>query len=100
MKKSELIKTITAIFDPKDYCHFEIEITQGKNQIDVRIEQMYEYVEVGFKRLLALSKVFETENIDVDEWHSGGCDTCDYGSQYVKTFQIKDSKLKIEKDVE
>lgn len=44
---------------------------------------------LGFSNLLALSRIFGTEQIDVDKycWDSG-CDSCGAGSDYGHTIQI------------
>lgn len=44
---------------------------------------MYEHVDHSLKTLKAISDFFETTNIDSSEWASRGCETCDYGSNYM-----------------
>jgi hypothetical protein len=50
----------------------------------------YESPELSFKHLENLSKTFGTTNIDVDNYTQSGCDTCDYGSSYGNTIQLRD----------
>lgn len=45
---------------------------------------------VGLKKLIEMSKFFETLNInESSRYKQGGCDTCDYGAVYRLTFVIK-----------
>lgn len=55
---------------------------------EVTIDQMYDYVDVSFKRLVEISNHFGTTNIEMDKWAAGGCNSCDYGSKYEVELQI------------
>lgn len=41
--------------------------------------------------LTELAALFGTKKIDVDRYADGGCESCDWGSDYGHTFQIKDA---------
>lgn len=71
---------------------FTIDIKKHHDHVRVRVSQMYEYVDCSFKVLMGLSKIFGTESIDIDDYSTSGCETCDYGSSYEKTFKIYDAK--------
>ncbi len=55
------------------------EITYGK---------MYDAPPLNLDTLMRLSDLFGTTSIDVDRYSQGGCDTCDWGSDYGHTIQI------------
>lgn len=67
-----------------DYCKVS-KITRG---YQLEYGAMYSAPQLSFKKLLALSELFGTDGIDVDDYGSSGCDTCDYGSDYGHTIQI------------
>lgn len=50
--------------------------------------QMYEKPGLTFDTLFRLAELFGTRDIDVDDYAIGGCDTCDYGSNYGHEIQI------------
>lgn len=87
----EIIEKFNKIFEPRfgryrDGC---IEVRTNKpNLVEVTISQMYEYVEVDFSDLLAISQFFGTQQIGDTRYHSDGCETCDYGSSYEITLRI------------
>jgi hypothetical protein len=43
---------------------------------------------LNLSRLIKLSLLFGTEEIDVDDYAKEGCETCDYGSDYGHEIQI------------
>jgi len=67
---------------------FEISVSRNKGRITIKVKQMYEYVSVNFEKMQKIANWFDTVNLDVDEWSRRGCDTCDYGSSYTKTFDV------------
>ncbi len=58
------------------------------NCIEITYGQMYDSPTLNFDNLLGLSELFGTPKIDVDNYSSGGCETCDWGSNYGHTIQI------------
>ncbi len=73
----------------------KISITYPLNGIEVEVSHMYDYVEVGFKQLIGLAKFFGTDRFEIDSNSFTGCETCDYGSSYTKTFTVKVSNVGI-----
>lgn len=64
--------------------------TNKPNLVRVSVSNMYEAPGLSFKILMDLAEFFGTKNIvDVDKFHSGGCETCDYGSESGFTLEIK-----------
>lgn len=62
--------------------------------LEIVVEQMYEYVKMGFATLQAISDILGTEKIDIYSQDSrGGCDTCDYGSSYEITLRAYEPKV-------
>jgi hypothetical protein len=60
-----------------------ININQGRDCYFIQISKMYESPGVTFKQLNELAKFFDTLNVETEsEFSHGGCETCDYGSQY------------------
>ena len=83
--KNELVH----IFDEDNIEDIEIEVVEWTtDEIEVIIKQMYEYINCSLENLIKVSRIVGTEKIDVDEWSTGGCETCDYGSSYEKTITI------------
>lgn len=81
--EEEIREFIKEVFNSE--CDY-ICIRDGKVRIE--ISKMYDYIDCSFAKLCEMSEFFDTKNIDVDEWSSRGCDTCDYGSSYTKMFDI------------
>lgn len=86
----EMKKEITKLSGNYEWRDMNLEVlAKTKKQVDIRIAQMYEYVNVNLAVLEYFSELYGTKCIDVDDYMSGGCETCDYGSSYAKTLQIK-----------
>lgn len=94
---STLEEEVRAVFDFLSYNHDKITVAVRGDKVDVQVSQMYEYVDLTFAKLKALAEVFGTEDFNMDGWSSSGCETCDYGSQYVKefTFTLPTSKFSL-----
>ncbi len=69
--------TIELRIDDNDVAHLDI-------------SRMYDYFPVNYDTMELLSNLFGSKKIDVDEYYYNGCETCDYGSNYVKQFVIKE----------
>jgi hypothetical protein len=66
---------------------------RGKPSVDLKIEAMYESPRFKFGSLLGLAQFLADAcggtNVDiVDEFSSPGCETCDWGSSYGKTYRV------------
>ena len=59
-----------------------------KDRIQVKLIRMYEFVPVDVKVLFALANIFGTKEINVDQYSTPGCETCDWGSSYEVTLDI------------
>ena len=86
--KAKFAEIFADEFQP--YAGGDIKIVQNTPAlVEVRIEQMYEYVTITFGHLLKISEFFGTQQIGDTRYHSDGCDTCDYGSSYEITLRIQ-----------
>jgi hypothetical protein len=52
------------------------------NGLMIIIGNMYKSPELSFAKLLELSQLFGTTEIDVDNYSETGCESCDWGSDY------------------
>ncbi len=70
------------------------EISSGLYEYRIKFSQMYEYINLSFETLLALSEIFQTKKIDIgDRENYSGCETCDYGSSYQVSVRIGNSPV-------
>ena len=61
-----------------------------KQNIELVAEAMYDHpIEVSFGLLKNLSNLFRTDHLDVDDWSQSGCESCDWGSNYGHSFQLR-----------
>lgn len=81
------------------YCDFEIDVLAGhKDSVRVKVSRMYRYADDTYGdpsppisvAVLEISQFFETKDVNEDRYHTDGCKTCDYGSNYQMNFSIKD----------
>ena len=65
----------------------------NKNRTDLvsfTLSSMYDPPGLNFNKLCALSEFFDTRNMtDPDTFSKGGCETCDYGSSYGFTIELR-----------
>lgn len=91
MTDQELIAAVEKVFEEPGYTpHLDViveTVDDGATKV-VKVERMYSYVDLTFERTEALAGIFGTRNYVVDEWSREGCETCDYGSEYVHTFSF------------
>jgi len=86
-------------FARSDYSDLEIELMKTEispqlYEYRIKFSQMYEYVNLSFETLLALSEIFQTKKIDIGERENwGGCETCDYGSKYQVSVRVGNSPV-------
>lgn len=67
-------------------CHLEVkQIGEG---FELEYGAMYESPGLSFSHLKKLSELFGTDEVDVDNYGHGGCESCDWGSDYGHTIQI------------
>lgn len=72
------------------------EVTKTKDYYQIEYGLMYEAPVLNLTHLFKLSEIFGTQKIDVDHYSKGGCETCDYGSDYGHTIQIYDATKNVE----
>jgi len=77
------------LWETSGYDNFEIILNSVKNGYDLEVTRMYEYVDFSFDILMKLSELFGTKNINVEHFSESGCETCDFGSRYEITFNIR-----------
>lgn len=76
-------------YDPHlTYRRLDAHQYKKKEAFEIEWGDMYERPELSFASLKRLSEIFGTEEIDVDQYSNGGCESCDYGSDYGHTIQI------------
>ena len=75
---------------------FYCKISKMDGGVIIEVGQMYNYIQFSLSSLIALSAIFGTEDIDLEEHSASGCDTCDYGSDYCRTIYIRNLTLKSE----
>lgn len=68
--------------------HAYLKINKITNGFELEYGKMYDAPPLNFATLSNLADLFGTREIDVDNYSSSGCDTCDYGSDYGHTIQI------------
>lgn len=68
----------------------EIKIEENtKKEVRLRFGRMYDAPPCNLTHLKALSEFFDTDNINDERFSHGGCESCDYGSEYGFTLVIK-----------
>ena len=68
----------------------DVKVTAREDRVDIRMSNMYSAPGLNLKKLKALAEFFGTDNIDdEDQFSSGGCESCDYGSTYGFTLTIR-----------
>lgn len=75
-----------AVRKTNDWSDVEVKVEASKGRVTVKVSQMYEFLPITFSLLMELAEVFGTKDFNVNNWSSQGCETCDYGSEYVHEF--------------
>lgn len=94
MNTPELLAWLTKEAEVYDFYSPEATIrryTKGPLEgVQIEFKCEYSAPQIKFSMLKALSEMFGTDHINVDEYttNDGGCDTCDYGSSYGHTLEI------------
>jgi len=90
--KEEFLEFLEDLFgvDEKNVINYvKVEINNfGADRIIATISNMYDYVDNSFETLTKISDFLGTKKINTDNWSSGGCETCDYGSNYELQLEI------------
>lgn len=64
------------------YSHTHLKITKVGNEYTVTYGAMYERPKISLDNLIKLAELFGTTEIEDDAYGYGGCETCDWGSDY------------------
>jgi hypothetical protein len=84
---------INEVLDNGEY----LRVRKLSNGFEFEYGKEYSHPEISFAKLKALSEIFGTDAIDVDNYcTSTGCDTCGYGSNYGHTIQIYNPTKNVE----
>lgn len=90
---SSIEETLKSIFDDQGMYSRHLVVTISDKKPDffcLTISNMYEYIKITFDHLQQVSDFFGTKNINflrTEEVY--GCETCDYGSEYSITLEVK-----------
>jgi hypothetical protein len=76
-----------SIRDVSESFSVDVDVCEPQKVV-VRVHRMYEYVPVNASHLFSLANIFGTQNIEMDQYSSPGCDTCDWGSSFEVTFRV------------
>lgn len=77
------------IKDEPPYNKKSIEIIKVDNGFRITTGQIYNSISINLSKLMELVEFFGTKDIDIDQYSRKGCPTCDFGSEYGHTIDIK-----------
>jgi len=87
--KAEVEAKLEELWPDQKYCDTKKKATKVPGGWNITVSDMYEAPGLGLKQLIALSEFFGTLNITDERFAQGGCETCDYGSCYGFTLQVR-----------
>jgi hypothetical protein len=61
---------------------------RGRYGFVITAGNMYDAPDMNFTILKAIGEFFGTDEVDVDDYSFGGCESCDYGSDYGHEIQV------------
>ena len=73
-----------------DFETYEFRINTDLREAYIKIGKMYDSPVINFKLLKELGDLFNTLNINVDDYNFSGCESCDWGSDYGHEIFIKE----------
>lgn len=86
--EAKLIERVRCII--KDNQYVTVSICAGADgKITLTITKMYEYMGLTFDLMMKISEILGTTEFNVNNYDSGGCETCDYGSNYALSFTFE-----------
>lgn len=71
-----------------DFYDKNLEIHKLDNGFEIEYGCEYTSPKLDFDKLVKLSTLFGTTEIDVDDYNYSGCESCDYGSEYGHKIQV------------
>lgn len=92
MSLKEEILSVLCVNEDRPYCI----VTKIARGFELQYGQEYSSPNLSFEKLLGLSELFGTKAIDVDDYATQGCETCDFGSDYGHTIQIYEPTKNVE----
>jgi hypothetical protein len=76
-----------------------VEATKISGGFMLKWSAMYSHPPINFGLLKELSDQYGTDDIDVDQGSSPGCDTCDYGSSYWHDIFVRNPTKNVDKNL-
>lgn len=71
-----------------DFSETEIKVSHYRDHFVIKWTEQYRAPDLSYELLRKLAEHFGTEKIDVEDYSSSGCETCDYGSAYGHEIQV------------
>ncbi len=69
---------------------------QNDGTLEIVISQMYEYIDVTFEHLKAITELCGSKKLNIGQRTcSSGCETCDYGSSYRLPLYVMEPKIEL-----
>ena len=87
--QSEVDAFLAELWPDQAYCDTKREAKRVGEGWDVTASDMYEAPGLSLTQLIKLSDFFGTRNIRDERFSYGGCETCDYGSCYGFTLEVR-----------
>ena len=87
--QEEVQKFLEALWPDKAYCDTTREAKKVPNGWNITASDMYEAPGLSLKQLMSLAVFFGTQNITDERFASCGCESCDYGSCYGFTLEVR-----------
>lgn len=79
---------LTILVKKYDWDDTHVKIKKIDKGLQITYGCQYTSPELSFAKLVELSELFGTKEIDVDNYSQSGCESCDYGSDYGHDIQI------------
>ncbi len=87
--QAEVEAKMEELWPDKKYCDTKREAKKVPEGWNITASDMYEAPSLSLKQLLSLAEFFGTKSIEDERFSSGGCETCDYGSCYGFTLEVR-----------
>lgn len=88
MTTDALAAELVRILDPiENGCHIEVLKTLGG--CDIVFGKMYDPPSINLHHLNAIGLLFGTDDVTVNGYELAGCETCDFGSDYGHTINVR-----------
>lgn len=91
--RNEIVAALKSDDAPSD-CHVDVSICLGG--CDIEYGAMYDPPPLNLRHLAAIGKLFGTDDVTVNGYSVSGCETCDYGSDYGNTINVRNATRYVE----